>query len=360
MSIKIGIITYHNTVNYGAMLQTYALFHFLEMKGYEVEVIDYRPELVSWEARRYLYISKHFILNPLGRIKRQWNMNKFVEKYVKLSPKRFYKIEDLRQYKHSYDFIICGSDEIWNIGLRGLDNAYFIDFINDQDIFKVSYAASFGSTNSLGNYEQELSGLLKQFHAISVRDNNSLALVEQCGFRAEKVVDPTFLVNYEDVIIYPKFRNKYLLVYGSLNQMEAQYVKLLANQEGLDIISIGSNNLTKFLKLDLFGISPEEWLGFFSQASFVITKFYHGVIFSLIFNKPFLVFEEQSKSVKINDLLNILNLKNKMVNLGETNNTKIKISEDRILTSSIMTDLEKNELNKQIQHSQNYLHTALH
>lgn len=348
MSIKIGIITYHHTINYGAILQTYAMFKFLENKGYEVEVIDYRPESVSREETRYLYLSKYFILNPLGAIKRKWNMNKFIYKYINLSHKTFYNFESLTEYNHLYDYIICGSDEIWNINLRGLDKAYFIDFIGNQESLKVSYAASFGSTKFLGGYQPQISQIFKKFQAISVRDSNSIKLVNQCGFHAEKVIDPTFLINYEDIIIYPNVKNKYLLVYGSLTISEAEYVKILADKEGLEIISIGSNNFTKFGKLDLFDISPEKWLGFFSQASFVVTKFYHGVIFSLIFNKPFLVFEQHSKSVKINDLLT-------MLNLTETHENKIKISDDHNLSSYIMSDSEKNELKKHIEYSQDYL-----
>ncbi|MDB9541440.1 polysaccharide pyruvyl transferase family protein [Anabaenopsis tanganyikae CS-531] len=355
MSIKIGIITYHHTINYGAILQTYAIFKFLQNKGYEVEVIDYRPESVSWEEKRYLYLSKYFLLNPLGGIKRKWNMNKFIDKYIKLSPGRFYNIDSLTQYNHAYDYMICGSDEIWNINLRGLDKAYFLDFVSNQQTLKFSYAASFGSTKVLGIDQPKISEIFKQFHAISVRDTNSVKLVKQCGFHADKVIDPTFLINYQDVIIYPKIKNKYLLVYGSLTISEAEYVKILAEKEGLEIISIGSHNFTKFGKLDLFDISPEKWLGFFSQASFVVTKFYHGVIFSLIFNKPFIVFEQQSKSVKINDLLSMLNLKQRMLSLTETDQNKIKISNDHNLWSYIMTDSEKNELNKHIEYSQDYL-----
>lgn len=355
MSSKIGIITYHHTINYGAVLQTYAMFKFLKSQGYEVEVIDYRPESVSREETRYLYLSKYFIFNPLGTIKRKWNMNKFIYKYINLSHKTFYNLESLNQYNHSYDYIICGSDEIWNLNLRGLDKAYFIDFIGDQESLKVSYAASFGSTKSLGAYQPKISQIFKNFQAISVRDSNSVKLVNQCGFHAQKVIDPTFLINYEDVISYPNIKNKYLLVYGSLTKIEAEYVKVLANKEGLEIISIGSNNFTKFGKLDLFDIGPEKWLGFFSQATFVATKFYHGVIFSLIFNKPFLVFDQESKSVKINDLLSMLNLQHRILTVTETDQMKITISDDHKLSSYVMTDSEKNELKKQIEYSQDYL-----
>jgi polysaccharide pyruvyl transferase WcaK-like protein len=358
MPHKVGIITYHNTINYGAILQTYALSHFLEINGYEVEVIDYRPASISREEKKYLYLSKHVILNPLGGIKRKWKMNNFLKKQIKLSPNKFYTIDDLTNYKHQYDFIICGSDEIWNINLRGLDRSYFIGFINNPDITKISYAASFGSTQYLNNYQQELSKLFKQFHTISVRDDNSLALINQCECQARKVLDPTLLVSYEDIISYPKVKSKYLLVYGTVNQREAEFIKVLAAKKGLDIISIGSNNLTKFQKKDLFDVSPQQWLGFFSEASFIVTKFYHGVIFSLIFDKPFLVFEQQSKSVKINDLLRMLNLQERIVNLELTEN--LKTSDTDHLLSYTMTDFARHELRRQIADSQDYLlHTAL-
>ncbi|WYM02899.1 MAG: polysaccharide pyruvyl transferase family protein [Gloeotrichia echinulata CP02] len=360
MSLKIGIITYHFTINYGATLQAYALSDFLMKHGYDVEFIDYRPKSVRLEDRRYLYPKRSW-LNPIRIIearKKNLNMNLFVEKNLKLSQKRFDTSDSLNEYKHSYDVVICGSDEIWNINSpRGLDTPYFLDFLSGKDARKVSYAASFGSTINLGLHKEKIYDFLSDFHVISVRDNNSLSLINQENFNITKVVDPTLLGNYEDIIKPPNIKHKYILVYGLLDQKEAQYVKILADQEGLDIISIGSRQrkyLTPFLKLNIFDIAPESWLGYFYNASFVATKFFHGVLFSLIFNKQFIVFSHPQKTVKVKDILNPLGLESRLLDLSEISNSPIT-SNDYDLLSPLLTEEQKISLNQQIQISKDYL-----
>lgn len=360
MSLKIGIITYHFTTNYGATLQAYALSHFLTSQGYDVEFIDYRPKSIRLEDRKYLY-PKSSWLNP-GRIiearKKILNMNAFVDKHLKLSQKRFDNSNSLKNYKHQYDVVICGSDEIWNINYseRGLDTPYFIDFISGKDARKVSYAPSFGSTNALGIHKEKVYNFLKEFYAISVRDNNSLSLLNHDNFKVTKVVDPTFLVNYDKIIKFSNFPNKYILVYGCLDLKEAQYVKTIAEKEGLDIISIGSpqKHLKPFLKLNLFDIAPEYWLGYFYNASLIFTKFFHGVVFSIIFNKNFIVFTPPEKKLKVRDILNPLGLESRLLDLSELSNLEKKINHYD-LNSPLLTENQKNVLNHQIEISKNYL-----
>ncbi|MDZ8187298.1 MAG: polysaccharide pyruvyl transferase family protein [Nostoc sp. ChiSLP02] len=365
MSLKIGIITYHFTTNYGASLQAYALSHFLMMHGHDVEFIDYRPKSIRLEERRYLY-NPRYLVNPnllLQARRKRINMSKFLGKHIKLSKKIFYTDTSLNEYKHSYDIVICGSDEIWNVNSpRGLDKPYFINFINGEETRKISYAASFGSTNTLGLHEEEIHSLLKDFHAIAVRDNNSLSLINQAGLNIKKVVDPTLLlnlVNYENLLRINDIKSKYILVYGYMNQKEAEYVKILSDKEGLDIISVGfpQKYLKPFLKLNLFDAAPEEWLGYFYNASFVATNFFHGVVFSIIFNKPFTAFSNPQKVVKIREILNPLGIENRLLDLSKTSDFKIS---DRDLLVPLLTEDQKNNLNQQIQFSKDYLlHEAL-
>lgn len=359
MCVKIGIITYHFTINYGATLQTYALSHFLQNHGYDVEIIDYRPKSIRLEQRNYLYPKRSwFNPNLLLKTRRKViNMNNFMQKNIKLSAKQFYDQSSLNEYKDFYDVVICGSDEIWNVNSpRGLDTPYFLDFVTGKDVRKVSYAPSFGSTTTLGLNQEKINNLLKDFHSISVRDNNSLSLISQEHLQIKKVVDPTFLIDYKDVMKVNNIESKYILVYGLLNQAETQYIKILAEKEGLDIIAIGTlqTHLKPFLKLNLFDIPPDEWLGFFYKASFVVTNFFHGLVFAIIFNKPFVVFTNQQKTVKVKDILNPLGLENRLLNLNELNQQKVLFNDDNLL-SPLLTEKKKNDLKKQIEISKNYL-----
>ncbi|MFN6564374.1 MAG: polysaccharide pyruvyl transferase family protein [Nostoc sp. ChiSLP01] len=359
MCIKIGIITYHFTINYGATLQAYALFKFLQSYGYDVEIIDYRPKSIRLEQRKYLYPKRYWI-NPNMLIKARKkviNMNKFLYKNTKISQKKFYDKNSLNEYNHLYDVVICGSDEIWNVNsTRGLDTPYFLDFINGEKTRKVSYAPSFGSTTDLGLNKEKVHNLLKDFHSISVRDNNSFSLINQSSLRIKKVVDPTFLINYENIMKVSSNQSKYILVYGSLDQKETQYVKTLAEQEGLDIIAIGAaqTHLKPFIKLDLYDIGPDDWLGYFYNASFVVTNFFHGLVFAIIFNKPFIVFSHPQKILKVRDILNPLGLENRLLNLNEKINQQILLKDESLLLP-LLTNEQKNNLDGQIQISKDYL-----
>ncbi|WP_414568903.1 polysaccharide pyruvyl transferase family protein [Nostoc sp. CCY 9925] len=361
MCLKIGIITYHFTINYGATLQAYALSRFLENNGYDVEIIDYRSKSIRLEQRKYLYPKRSWF-NPnllLKSRKKVVNMNNFLDKNLKISPKKFYEKNTLNEYKHLYDVVICGSDEIWNVNSpRGLDTPYFLDFLNGKDTRKVSYAPSFGSTTNLGLNKEKIHNLLKDFYSVSVRDNNSLSLINQGGFdfHIKKVVDPTFLIDYEDIIKVSDVESKYILVYGLLDQKEAEYVKALAEKEGLDIIAIGAPqiHLKPFLKLDLFDIAPDDWLGYFYNASFVVTNFFHGLVFAIIFNKPFIIFSHPQKTVKVRDILTPLGLESRLLNLNEINNKKTFLTDDDLL-SPLLTEQQRNDLNQQIQISKDYL-----
>ena len=369
MSKKIGIITYHHTINYGATLQSYGLYNFLINLGYEVELIDYISNEIAWEDRKFLYFSKYNLLHPFTIIKglnRRTKMNNFLNENLKRSQKRFFHENELKIYSHPYDIIICGSDEIWNIAHRKFDKSYFIDFLNDEKVKKISYAASFGSTNCIDNYKAEISILLKNFSSLSVRDNNSLSLVEQCGTGAkvQKVLDPTFLIShkdYENISKNPDVKNPYILIYGQLSSKEVEYINYIAKKIKLDIVSIGTkqDSLRTITKSNIFDVSPEYWLGFFSQADLIVTKFYHGVIFSIIFNKPFVFFDSPAKSLKVKDLLRTLKLEDRIMDCHKFETDMDKNDENWILTLPLSKQTQKDIIKEQIKSSQDFLFRSL-
>jgi hypothetical protein len=302
---KVGILTYHHAINYGANLQAYALWQSVKKQGYDVEFIDYRP--VS--ALKNYFMNRYFWQNLIKSRK----LDNFLVYHTKLGKSRTYHKSDLKQKYFNYDIIISGSDEVWNINsFRGYDPAYFLDFINQGSSLKISYAASFGSTVTLGLYREKISQLLNQFTYISVRDANTLNLVtEECNCKAIQVLDPTFLADYSQVISPVKEERAYLLIYGfKLNEVEEKLVKLLAKNMGLMIVSIGF--YSPIADKNLVNIGTEQWLGYFQKATYVLTSFYHGTIFSIIFKKPFVALSRGDKTIKVHDLLNDLDLENRI------------------------------------------------
>lgn len=198
--MKIGILTFHHTTNYGATLQAYALWKTIKQYGYDVEIIDYRPyktainylgrlmpiKPVHGNYSRYK-LERHFIPYLI----QAWRMRRFLVSKLKLSKEKTYTINGLEKFSNQYDIVICGSDQIWHTKDRftgGFNPSFFLDFIDSKNTKKISYAPSFGQTKDLKQDRQLISKLISDFDKISVRDNNSLRLIEQdCDRVATKV-----------------------------------------------------------------------------------------------------------------------------------------------------------------------------
>lgn len=238
---------------------------------------------------------------------------------MKLSPKKYSYEADLKKFDFDYDLVICGSDQIWSLNsFRGFDPSFYLDFIDDQTkCCKISYAASFGNTNDLGQNKEVICKLISRLDAISVRDSNSLRLIQQeCNQQAERVLDPTFLIEYKELLSVPDVKERYILIYAAvMTTKQENFVLSIAKQENIKIISVGFPS--KIAHRNLIDVSPEEWLGYFSKASYIVTQLYHGTIFAIIFKKNFTVFASESRNNKIKDLLNNIGLENRLLSEEE-------------------------------------------
>ena len=307
--MKVGILTFHRTLNYGAILQCYGLCRAVKALGHEPEVIDYQPFLAACEYLKYVLRSRYM----LGRIGQYRKMQHFLDRYLPLSPRRYWSSSALKKAAHPYDLIICGSDEIWNLdkSYLGHSGAYFLDFVPGSRVRKASYAASFGSTAALNGRGEEIKNYLRDFRRILVRDASSQKLVEGCGWRASKVADPTFLSPFDEVEVPPRLSKKYLLVYAyRLSSAEEDFIRDTARGKGLYIVSIG--HVMKGADENRISVSPGEWVGYFRSASYVVTSFYHGTIFSILSKKPFNVLTKSKKVLKTMDLLQDLGLQRRV------------------------------------------------
>ena len=326
-NMKIGIITFHHIDNYGATLQAYALHKFLKQQGYDVEIIDYRPyKAIKYYTRSLSPINKNFSLNKraFGNIARAWRMRQFLRSQIKLSQKKYYSKKGLAYFRDKYDVVICGSDQIWCLdSFRGFDTSYFLDFVSQETTRRISYAASFGNSTFLKNHKEEICNLVEKFQTILVRDSNSKNIINtECNVDAARVLDPTFIVKYDDIISPVKIKDNYLLIYNQAELTSAQetFIKSIAEAKKLAIVSVGKYN--KIAQTNLVSASPKEWVSLFNQASYVVTNTYHGTIFSIIFKKLFTVFGHQKKSQKLTDLLSIFNLSNRMLtSISEVENS---------------------------------------
>lgn len=317
--MRIGILTFHAAHNYGAVLQCYALQTFLQSKGDDVSVIDYRnPKLLDFYKcfRKERFLRKNLLLMVWNlcrelyyyrrRKQRYDSFTHFIETQLKLVG-----VDTIEN--NPFDVIIVGSDQVWNTRLtRGFDQYYWGEFKRPPKTRLVTYAASMQD-----NWPKEQDGIiaekLQNFYKISVREV-SLAqkLHGLTGLCIQNVVDPTLLLSPDDwerIAVKPQVPNHYLLLYqvdnSSRNEEIAQNV---AAKYSLPIVHL-SADVVKDNSSSVCSASPAEFVGLFLYADFVICSSFHGTVFSLLFEKKFYsVRLEKNKNARVESLLSQLGL----------------------------------------------------
>lgn len=330
--MKIGIITYHTTSNFGAVLQSYALQKAIEQNlNCECEVIDYRSNYLNnlYKVKKITEINslKEFIkwiIMHKHTEKTIMNFAKFREESLKQS-RNSYTRENIDQTNSIYDVFITGSDQVWNTNLNNNDTTYFLDFVDYQKI-KISYAASFGSKNCSQFVDKNLSTLLKDYQIISVRENEAKELVKKKIKQntVELVLDPTLLLSQEswDQIINKRLiKEDYIVVYKIADTPTMiDFARKLAKKEKCKVICL-HNSYQRFMGIkSIVDASPYEFLNYIKYAKYVVTSSFHGICFSLIFRKNF-YFEldnrKENNNSRIESLINILKLNNRKIIAGK-------------------------------------------
>ena len=359
--MKIGILTFHRAHNYGAVLQAYALEKYLESKGNVVEVVDYLSKvnsasnLIWFFKRRNIFALLINLLFKFYRIyKRFKKFNSFINKTLNLSS----TIMDINQfYKLDYDVYIVGSDQVWNDEItKGFDPIYFGAFDTKNKSLKITYAVSMGEKNTLSKNEiTYIKNNLSNFNSISVRENMMLELLSPYfNNTITKVLDPTLIVNKElfnSLLCKPKAKRNYVLVYQvAYSRYIDRFAKKIADQLYANIIFVESNVRYYIPRMKhIEAASPEEFLGLIKYASCIITTSFHGIAFSIIFEKPFYLFGFKTHSNRPVSLLNQLNLNERIIKGNDNNVFFTKID------YSCVNDL----LNEQKQISEEFLSKSL-
>lgn len=330
--MKIGTITFHSAHNYGAVLQAYALKKFLDNKGYDVSVINYRLKeienfyrLDKYKKSKNKFINKYrrtikkISLHTVKRqlIKRRDKFENFINSEMNVTSP-YKTLKELQRANLDFDVLICGSDQIWNRKhTKGLKPAFFLEF-GKPEAKRISYAASIGAENIIQEDEMVFQRYLKNLDEISVRESRAIELIQHLTpKKIEEVVDPTQLLekdDYEKIQINPKVKKDYILVH-SIGQPDEliKVAKRISEIMNLPIM----HNLKKgtFKKeLGYSGYSgPGEFLGNIANSKFIITNSFHATSFSLIYSKPFLTMPFKDRSSRMINLLHSLGLDNHFV-----------------------------------------------
>lgn len=333
--IKIAIVTLNGYVNYGNRLQNYALQKLLEKFGYCVDTINnnsvnlksfYRfDELYKVKNVKRFYFNKNYKVKFLNHlllhdIIREYNMKKFSDKYITAV-----RYSDFIAVNRTYNYFIAGSDQIWNPEYSDLKNE-FLQFADRNK--RIAYAASFGVSEIKSDKVDVVKKGLEGIDFISVREYAGAKIVKDLTGKVVPVlVDPTLLLTtdeWDKIIERPVWYRdeKYILVYflSKLPDEIKKDIQNLSEKYKLKIVDLMDRE-----NIDYYCSPPSEFLYLIKNCSLMYTDSFHGIVFSILNKKPFVVSSRENVGMnmdsRIDTLLSMFHLENRKV--SKDNNYEI-------------------------------------
>lgn len=286
--MKIGIVTFPTAINYGTALQAAALGNVLKEKNHEISFLDHRCSLI--DSTNSIFDIKH-ILNIKYTLAHLYNMREAIQRKNNFSLFQQRHIQLGTDTPENYDIIVAGSDQIWNYNLTENDWFYFLDFTK-KNTKKVAYAASFGLSSIDTQHKDKINLFLKDFDFLSVREKTAVDIINDLSdIDVPVVLDPTLLITRNSWKNMTKTTEKdsgYIFVYTVFNSDKIwEYAKFLSNKTGLPIKTISYSKLHRHNAIYNFTAGPDDWVNYMLNADYVVTNSFHGVAFSINFNKNF-------------------------------------------------------------------------
>ena len=335
---KVGIITIQKPPeNYGASLQAYALWRYVDNLGFDCEIIDLlRPwhplyKLTSKDASYKKSIKQRLIRLLVGKKLgyKMLNSSRYREfdrfnsicKYSKC----YRSIDELYKDVPLYDYYISGSDQIWNPNMNIENEPYFLTFA-PLGAQKISYASSFAIQSLPEDISMKFGGWLKSYHSISVREETGVKIINnmKIGKNAEVVLDPTFLLTKNDWIeLFEGIGDKknYIFVYLlHSNDYIYKYIGEISRKMGLKVYLVISDTSAQVPNSfeTLMDIGPIHWIEYIKNAQFVITDSFHCTVFSLLFERRFqTIISNKMVSSRLQNLLLKLGASDCLINVDD-------------------------------------------
>lgn len=350
--MKIGIVTFHNALNAGAVLQAYALQTLLTQFGHDVEFINYKL-IRKYRFRDFIAKSPVVIFNKWRNIyngKMYSKLDNF-NKVLNLSSRVYYTYQDFKKYPMDYDIYIAGSDQIWNF-YKSLSPVYMLDFVPEKKK-KISYSASMGQCRVDESLHSLFREKLMKFNAISLREKNGVDFINELlhGDKlAVQTLDPTLLIDseyYNNIIECKKPENgHYICTYilADLDKENAEIIFYTKKQLGLKIKNLRNPDTCIWLShAKNMIVTPYQWLYYVKNSDFVICSSFHAVVFSLIFHKHFIAlvppnFKERGGNMRINSLLESVGLVDRI----------IYNKDEKLIDKAINNPINWNEVDRKI------------
>lgn len=362
---KIGCLTFHASHNYGSALQTYALKKAIELIDgtFDYYVINLRSNkqnnLYKSIFKKYDLKSLYCRLFFLGQKR---NLNLKYEKFETFIQNEF---NITKRYTEDtldisdYDFLICGSDQIWNVRAYDFSWFYFLDF--ESKAKKISYACSMGTKRiSLSDFERNrIKNLLSNFTYVSVRDENTKeSLKEICGYNFDINVDPTLLLSAREWTKLIEKNNcvkrtkKYIFFYDlSHNRENWKIAKKMGRILKMQVVisnvpypRVIDETVSFKKQLDC---GPVDFINLIKNAELVLTSSFHGTIFSVLFNVPFFVING-STDMRINYFLNTILLKDRIITIKDFTEKALMYNDICFKTANDIIESERNRCLKKL------------
>ena len=329
--MKIGVITHWGTKdNYGQILQAFALQKKLRSYGHDVFLINYKTQLNSLGIRTIVRISdlpfkafrflKRSLFSFIKRIQEKnhsRHFDSFINEHIVLSKRQYKDINDLQNDPPDADAYIVGSDQVWNSS--EYSPIYFLDF-GPQNIIRCSYAASFGSREIVRpEVRKQISNALLRFSYVSLREEYGVKLCRDFQVKSPELVpDPTLLLSTEDYIeelrLNPEDdRSCFIYLLSNSTAIPHREIKRFCHQKKVKPYVV-TNYPT--LRYHAFYPGIKEWLLHLASAEYVITNSFHGVVFSIIFNRQFISLPLKHQDPRLDTLLGKYNLLSRRYSSG--------------------------------------------
>ncbi|MEY8118853.1 polysaccharide pyruvyl transferase family protein [Falsihalocynthiibacter sp. BN13B15] len=340
--MKIGLLTYHFSDNYGALYQAYALRQWFTNRGIEADFINYHPSYVEeggpldrpwkpslWRKNATICYMKlsHYRRQLFGNHSQHAAFESFRRDSLGVigPPRR--TGEALRANIADCDMLVCGSDQIWNPSIqRGLDPVYFLNIPGTDHARKVAYAPSFGRSTIEAEHHAELGQLLQGLDGISVRETSGLGILTSTGMpldRARVVPDPTILLGKFDAHLQGDVApNDSVFCYAlRTDQVIREVAETAAKLTGGPLYAPQSSRQRWRDIGQGVAPGPVEWLRMLARAQLVVSNSFHGIALSIVLNRPFIAVMLPGKRVGMNarasNLLAMTGLTERMVETAD-------------------------------------------
>lgn len=326
---RIGTISYNiycNFTNYGSALQTWALHQAMRKLDTHPVLVDYCPDILADK-------------DPLNPYKNMWDKDEESRRMVELTlpairvnfekfdrfyhdrfdrTKRAYTSANFESVMDEVDSFVCGSDTIFCPDEFGFDDGYYANYPCMRGN-SVAYAPSFGDPHFSDEDYAKLNDRLQNFKAFGLREQMMVPYVrDHVTVPVEKVIDPTLLLTQDDYDTIASERivdEPYLLLYTRrYNPKMEAFAEKMASEKGWKIvdISLRATNAEKG-HLMFYEAGVEEFLSLVKHAEYIITNSFHGMIMSVQYQRPFVIFSREQCDTKITELLGLFGLSDRML-----------------------------------------------